>query len=273
MKWAMTIAAAALALAGCEGKHSTFPVLPPPAPELQLTGSFVGAAENGLLDVTVQAAALTARRFPAGPAGLLRASAAVETTVTALGTMSKDGGGVVNLTGSYDTATDSLRLSGQGCALWGLWVPGGVPPRLEGRYAGPSGNGRFAVLIGARTAAHVFCATYENSPTATFFGTIDLAVVGTSLTGFQVEDGDTLVEPLQGTVNDAGTTPVLYFSGSSFSGNGKWDLMTADAAGVWTSPRGSGVWSGGVCLPGTTGPNILRRALTGPGATRRTPAR
>jgi hypothetical protein len=253
MKRAITIAAAVLGLAGCEGKHATFPVLPLPVPELQLTGSFVGAAENGLLDVTVQTAALTTRSFPAGPAGILRAPAAAETTVTAFGTMSKDGGGVVNLTGTYNTATDSLRLSGQGYTLWGLWVADAVPPRLAGRYAGPSGNGRFAVLVGARTAVHVFCATYENSPTATFFGTLDLAVVGTSVTGFQVEDGDTLVEPLQGTANGSGATRAIYFAGASFYGNGSWDLATAHVAGVWASPRGNGVWSGDPCVPATTG--------------------
>ncbi|MGE5178795.1 MAG: hypothetical protein ACM3PF_06875 [Bacteroidota bacterium] len=273
MKRAFTIAAAVLALSGCEGKHATFPVLPVPVPEMQITGAFVGSAENGLLEVTVETRAFAAPRFQAGPAEILRAPAAVETTVTALGTMSKDGGGVVNLTGTFDTVTDSLRLSGQGYSLWGLYLPNGVPRRLEGRYAGPAGNGRFVLLIGARSAVHVFCATYENRPTATFFGTIDLAVMGTSLAGFQVEDGDTLVEPLWGSVNGSGLTRAVSFTGTSFYGNGSWDLTTGDAAGVWASPRGSGVWSGGVCVAGTTGPNILRRASAGSSGPRPTRAR
>jgi hypothetical protein len=194
-----------------------------------------------------------ARRFPAGPAGLLRAPAAAETTVTAFGTMSKDGGGVVNLTGTYDTATDSLRLSGQGYVFWGLWVADAAPPRLAGRYAGPSGNGRFAALIGPRTTVHTFCATYENAPTATFFGTLDLAVASGVLTGFQVEDGDTLVEPLQGTANGTQAMRALAFAGAEFQGQGNWDTTTGHVAGVWASPRGNGVWSGDPCVPATTG--------------------
>lgn len=245
---AAALALAILAVPGC-GRHreATAPPLnpPPPTPQTQMTGVFVGGAENGLLDLTIDVGAL-ASAFLARDGG-----ASPETTVTALGVMSPDGGGVVNLTGAYDTATDSLHLSGQGYALAGEFLPNGVPFRLQGRFTSPSGRGQFVALIGARNSVvHAFCATYEDSA-ATMWGTLNVAVTGTALAGFEVVDGDTAVVALFGTANGSGTTRALAFTGSGFVGNGSWNVLTGHIAGVWASPRGTGVWSGDPCLPGT----------------------
>ncbi|HYJ34225.1 MAG TPA: hypothetical protein VE326_13520 [Candidatus Binatia bacterium] len=236
----LSLALSLAAFTGCGTKHElTSPTPGTPTPETQLTGVFVGSAENGLLDLTIDAGSLA---MPA------------DTTVSASGVMSQDGGGVVNLTGTYDAGTDSLRLSGQGYELAGLYLDGGAPIRVEGRYTGPSGNGRFTALPGRRpSAVHAFCATYEDSA-ATMWGTLNLAVAGNGVAGFEVADGDTAVVAVQGTAaGTAGTTRSLAFAGAEFIGSGSWNTSTGHVAGVWASPRGTGVWSGDLCIAGTTG--------------------
>jgi hypothetical protein len=242
--FARSVAGIGLALAlaaGCAKKHQpTAPTPGSPTPQTQLTGVFVGGAENGLLDVTVDLGSL------AVPG---------DTVVSALGVMSKDGGGVVNLTGTYDAATDSLRLSGQGFELAGLYLEGGAPIRIEGSYVGPAGSsGRFTALPGRRpSAVRAFCATYEDSA-ATMWGTLNFAVAGNGVAGFEVVDGETAVVAVQGTAaGTTGTTRSLAFAGSDFIGNGSWNMSTGHVAGVWASPRGTGVWSGDPCIAGTTG--------------------
>lgn len=228
-------------LGGCgRDRKSTAPPSNPPTPQTQMTGVFLGSAENGLIDVTIDTAPLTSP---------------LDTIVTALGVMSRDTGGVVNLTGTYDTATDSLHLNGQGYDLDGVFLPSAVTVRLQGRYTSPSGGGAFLALIGARSSVvHVFCASFDDT-TATTLGTLNLAVGGGALAGFEAVYGDTAIVTLQGTVAGSGTTRALAFTGIEFQGNGSWNTLTGHVAGVWASPLGTGVWSGDPCLPGVPDKN------------------
>lgn len=239
----------ALALAGCSNDTNDDGIIGPPAngsQSTQLTGVFANTSVSGLLDVTIDTS-------PLAPAWQ-RASAA---NVTALGTLSPDVGGTVNLSGTYDPDTDSLRLTGGGYTLAGVYLPGGVPPRLTGRFTGPLGAGSFVALAGSRTAVRTFCATYENQD-ASLWGTLNFAISGTTVTGFEVEDGDTLVVALTGSVSATGTPRTLSFVGASFQGNGTWDQAKDQVQGEWAGYVQSGayqvgVWSGEACVPGTTG--------------------
>jgi len=223
---------------GCGKKHITTGPIPPSAStQTSMTGVFVGAAENGLLDLTIAIAPLTT---------------AIDTVVAAAAVMSPDGGGVINLTGTYATATDSLVLHGQGFSLAGLYLENGAPARLAGSYSGPGGTGSFAALIGARPSVQSFCATYENNA-ATRFGTFDLVIGGSTLAGFEVEDGDTAVVAVLGQVSGSGGTLQLAFAGNPFVGSGTWQLVAGHVAGTYTAGAQSGAWSGDRCLPGTTG--------------------
>jgi hypothetical protein len=244
---AWLLAAALLGNGGCgRDEKTTGPVVPvTPTPTTQATGVFLGGAENGLLDLTIDTAVVAlAPRAPGRSAGGLTAS----------GVMSRDGGGVVNLTGTYDTSTDSLRLTGSGYDLAGLYLPGAAPARFEGRFSNPSGSGSFLALIGARNTVFVFCATYENSA-ATLWGTLDFAVSAGTLAGFEMVDGDSVIDLVAGSVvgPSSGTFPTLQFAGNPFVGSGSWNTSTGHVAGTWTAGATSGVWSGDRCVPGTTG--------------------
>jgi hypothetical protein len=127
-----------------------------------------------------------------------------------------------------------------------------VTVRLQGQYTSPSGDGGFVALTGARNSVvHVFCAAYEDSA-ATMWGTLNLAIAGGAVAGFQVVDGDTAIVLLQGTaVGTITTTKALAFTGIEFSGNGSWNTLTHHIEGVWASPLGHGTFSGDECLSGT----------------------
>jgi hypothetical protein len=166
--------------------------------------------------------------------------------------MSRDTGGVVNLTGTYDTATDSLHLNGQGYDLDGAFLPNAVTVRLQGQYTSPSDGGGFVALTGPRdSGVNVLCAAYEESA-ATMWGTLNLAIAGGAVAGFEVVDGDTSIVLLQGTaVGTVTTTKAIAFTGIEFSGNGSWNTLTRHIEGVWASPLGHGTFSGDECLSGT----------------------
>ena len=256
-----------LALAGCsKDENGGGRVIGPPGtPSTQMTGVFLNTSVGGLLDVTIETSPLAPTWRPPAAAGGSRGDAAVP-GVSAFGTMSPDGGGTVNLTGTYDPDTDSLYLNGQGYALAGLYLPSGAPPRLQGRFSGPLGNGSFLVMAGSRTQVRTFCATYENGD-ATLWGALNFAISGTSLAGFEVEDGDTVVVALSGSSSGTGTTRALAFLGGSFQGSGTWDpsknLVQGDWLGyVQSGALDSGVWSGEACLPGTTGSEGSARLIS-----------
>lgn len=236
---ALTIVAILAAVGpGCAKKHIvTGPTPPSASTETSMTGVFVGANENGLLDLTIEIAPLTT---------------SADTVVAASGVMSPDGGGVINLTGSFATATDSLYLHGQGFSLAGLYLENGAPTRLAGTYSGPAGSGSFTAFTGARPSVQSFCATYENNA-ATRFGTFDLVIAGSVLAGFEVEDGDTVVVGVLGQVTGSGTSLQLAFAGNPFVGTGTWQPVAGHVAGTYTAGAQSGVWSGDRCVPGTTG--------------------
>ena len=228
-------------MGGCgRSGEVTAPAPTSPVIETPMTGVYVGAGENGMVELTISTA-------PAAP----------ETTVTAFGTLSRDGGGTANLAGTYDTATDSLHLSGSGYTLAGLYLAGAAPPRLSGSFSGSLGSGFFVALVGARSSVRSFCATYENSG-ATLWGTIDLTVSSSSVAGFEVLDGDTFVVALAGSVSGTGTTRTVAFAGNPFVGSGTWNTSTRHVEGTWTADAQSGVWSGDECLAGTTSQNSPR---------------
>jgi hypothetical protein len=236
------------ALSGCERKGGVVQrLVPPAATEVQLTGVYMDVTNNGLLEVTINGAALApALHASEGSLAASTSSAAV----TALGVMSHQDGGVVNLTGIYDPATDSLFLRGQGYDLAGLFIPS--TSWMRGRYSGPNGTGAFMALPGPRGVIHPFCGSYENDA-ATMFGRLELACEGDGqLVGLQAADGDSTIELLGGSAAGSGATRTIGFAGQTFTGGGTWDVASGHAAGTWQASD-SGTWTADPCLPGTTG--------------------
>jgi len=242
--WLLSILTLFLAFASACGKSraTTKPTPLQPTAHSQMTGVFVGVAQNGRIDLSLDAKLL---------APALGAPAGAETVVTANATMSPDGGSAIILNGTYNTSTGSLHLTGQGYTLAGIFLLAGAPSRLQGEYSSPSDSGSFVALLGSGTSVQTFCATYENA-TATMWGTLDLAVAATSIAGFEVVDGGVVVHFLAGTAGASGASRTLAFAGNPFSGTGTWTTATGHVEGTWMAGAESGVWSGDRCLTAST---------------------
>ena len=248
---AAAIVVASLAVAGC-GDEGDNPASPgggvPSPPASQFTGTFLNASQAGLMSLTIASANLARR---------LDAPANADTVVTATAVLSPDGGGVINLSGAYDTTTDSLHLAGQGYVFAGRYEATGVPPDIEGEYTGPIGSGAFACLPGGTGSVKVFCGAFRSSSTATT-GLWNLVISGATLIGLEAANGGPGAVGFSGVVTGTGVVRALSFSstgGPALSGSGTWNTSTNLVAGTWTTTGESGTWSGEPCLPGTTGPD------------------
>ncbi|HEU4335043.1 MAG TPA: hypothetical protein VFT32_11155, partial [Candidatus Eisenbacteria bacterium] len=237
-------------LAGCGDDGGGNPVRPGPgSPSSQFTGAFVSGFEAGLLSVSIPTTNLAPAR---------RAAEAADTVVTASGVMSIDGGEVVTLAGTYNTAVDSLHLAGGAWTLAGLYYPTTSPPVLEGTMAGPNGAGLFACFPGNTDSVHVFCGKFESdaAPTA---GRWNIIIAGATLGGLIAPEGAASAAGFSGLVTGSGTVRSLTFSsgdpGLNLSGSGEWDTNNGEVVGTWTTDGDSGSWSGESCLPGGGGPN------------------
>ncbi len=237
---------------GCGKDDANHPLTPTVGtPSTQLTGTFLSGSEAGHLSLSISIASASLAPPLRAPA---LAAALPETVVTAFGVLSPDGGGVVTLTGTYDTTTDSLQLTGQNYTFLGKYFPSAVPPVTRGQYTGPMGPGSFSCVLGSTSEIKVFCGEFQSSgsPTA---GRWNIVIAGSSLVGLEAPNGDTGTVGFTGTVTGTGINRTLAFGGSGLTGNGTWNTATDHVAGTWTTSGDNGTWSGDPCLPGGTGPD------------------
>lgn len=236
--------------AGCGDDGGGNPVRPGPgSPSSQFTGTFVSGFEAGLLSISLP----TANLAPA-----LRAAPTADTVVTASAVMSIDGGEVVTLVGSYDSATDSLTMSGGAWTLAGAYDSTASPPVIEGAIAGPNGSALFVCFTGSTDSVHVSCGKYESDATP-LAGRWNLVISGSALRGFLAPEGAASAAAFSGLVTGSGAVRSLTFSsdapGLGLSGNGEWNTNTGVVGGTWLTDGDSGTWTGEPCLQGGGGPN------------------
>jgi hypothetical protein len=147
-------AGAALAVVGCGGNSSP---TGPSGPTGTFKGTVVGGigeSASGVLTVTLPASALRA--------GASVEPAAVSAPVTVTGTLALTGGGVVQLTGTYDpTANPQLVLAGGGYGLTGNYAStAGV---FSGSATFPDGKTGFWTVSANAATVRVFCGTYSST--------------------------------------------------------------------------------------------------------------
>lgn len=145
-------------LSACGGGSSN----PTTAPSTQPSGSttFQGtlagtAGQSGTLSITIQTAVA---RSSFSFLTILHA----QSTTPVSGTLSLvGGGGTFNLTGTYDSSTRNVSLSGGGFTFTGTIGQGAV----SGSYAGPnSSSGDFSGLDSTRNSITVYCGTHTSDP-------------------------------------------------------------------------------------------------------------
>ncbi len=146
------VASLAAMLAACGGSSSstgTTPATPTtpsqPTNTTKFQGTVAGSGgQSGTLSVTIQATISTSS---IRPLAVSQATGSVHLT----------GAGTTDLSGTYDSATSAVALSGGGFAVNGS-VASGV---LSGSYTGTGGTGGgFSTLDGTSNTVTTYCGTY-----------------------------------------------------------------------------------------------------------------
>jgi hypothetical protein len=232
---------------GCGDDNNDNPTNPGGgATSTSFTGTFVNGSEGGLMTVTVNTTTL---------ARALRAA----TAVTASGVITPDGGSPISLTGTYDSATDSLYLNGGGYAFGGQYDGSGAIAGIAGLYTGPNGAGQFGCATGSSASIGVYCGTYQNQA-VTETGNWNLVTSGSYIVGLAVPSGQTFGLGLEGTLTGTGTTRTITVgsddgNGGLLTATGTLNTTTHAMSGTWhttqdAAPVDSGSWSGNLCTTG-----------------------
>jgi hypothetical protein len=253
LRWLLVPAALSVfVLAGCSDDDDDDDNNPP-ATQTSMSGSLAGGtAENGTLAVTIQSGTLAGQlRQRTAASSLIRPAGTV--VVGATGTINPEGVGAnVTLSGSYNTDTDSLFLSGSGYTLRGRRTNTGAGQSIEGTYTGPNGDGAFFVLAGAGVPLQAYCGTYTSGAQADS-GFFHVVVRGESLTGFTLSGLDpTDIIRLNGTVTGTGTARDIEIldptdPGGAPLAEGTWDTSTDTMTGTYGFGGDTGNWEATLC--------------------------
>jgi hypothetical protein len=172
-------------------------------------------------------------------------------TVSAVGALSLENGGIVNLAGSYDTASDSVHLTGAGYDFEGrtAWVNG--TPRLTGTYTSPGDDGAFGV---ARLPVHQYCGRLYMAGDSVV-ARLAYVVTGIAILGAACFDAEPEPVLLQGELDTTAPKPRLSLAGTTAAHDltlhGAYDADADLSAGSWSSTGSAGdatgTWSVAPC--------------------------
>jgi hypothetical protein len=224
-------------LAGCGSDKSTNP---PPggggSGSTSYTGTVTGNGANGKLTITV------ATSSPAPQTGTY----GTRVVVNATGTFTPTGLAGIALTGSYDSGTKTLGVTGAGPWTFGGTLANG---RMEGdgTYGSPvTAVGHFTLLPGT-TVVTVIVGRYDNADPTGTDGDFNLSISGTEVHGSAVPDGGGDPIPLDGTYNSS-TGAIHIVNPQNPSGpdlaTGTYNSSTGAASGTYDTGTETGSWSG-----------------------------
>jgi hypothetical protein len=149
-RW-LLLAPVIVALAGCGGSD---PSGPGGSTGTSISGSLAATdGRTGSLTLTSPSPSPASGIAPAPPA-MAGSSSGI---ITLTGTVSLSDGTTASLSGTWDTGTGALSVSGGGFTFSGLFSGG----HLSGSFTGPSITGVFSLQAGSASAgATVYCGTY-----------------------------------------------------------------------------------------------------------------
>ena len=256
--------AGALVSIGCDDDGARDPrggIGPPTT--TRFTGVYAGGSYGGRADITIGTIDLAPARPGAGNA-VAGIDLEISAIVPALGTLSETGGGVTNLTGTYDGVADTLNVSGGGYTVRGTRTGPNGASQLAGTVTAGSGEALIRCVEDGANAVSTYCTTFESGIT-TRAGPLHLVITGTTVAGVVFDLTEGVGAYAVGSVNGSGATRGLAFSASleatrRLSYSGTLVLATGDVTGTWAlldhgTVVDSGTWAGSTCLLGTTGPN------------------
>lgn len=199
-------------VAGCGGSSS--PTTPSPAPaSTTFQGTIAGSGnQSGTLNVTIQSQVAAVRPL----LHLTLVATLHAQSVSASGSVHVAGGNTTSLTGTFDTATKAVRLSGGGFAFSGS----ASGPVVTGTYTAPGGaSGAFATRSTASGAVTSYCGNVfgsgasSNEVTGIFNFTVSEASGALSGTFTIGADNPPTIGTLTGQVS--GTAVIITFTATA----------------------------------------------------------
>jgi hypothetical protein len=233
------ILVAALGLSGCS--KDTKSVTAPPAPSsTTFVGTMAGATVSGSV-TTVIAAAVSAPQPGATGAQDVLGGTSAQSQVGVTGTLVIAGGATVSLTGTYDTVSKALSVTGGGYTFTGTFASG----IITGAFTGPSSvTGGFTLSPSANGSVKVYIGTFT-STSGGASGNFNLVSSGTTLTGLAVTTGGSEI-PLNGTLTSGTNVSIVnpgYPSGPPLA-TGTLNTTTHVMSGLFNDQAGnSGNWT------------------------------
>ncbi len=212
-------------------RKSTAPAVPAGG-STHFTGTIAGASVSGSIKITVATAS------PSAYEGATRS----EATVTATGSVVIGSDPEVPLTGTYDTSTHALSITGGGYTFVGTYTAG----TISGTFTGPSAvSGGFTVQTDPNSTVAVYIGTFT-STSGGASGNFNLVVNGTVITGLAVATDGTEV-PLNGTLTN-GTDVSIVNPGNGAApplATGTLNTFDHTMSGTFDDSAGnSGNWAG-----------------------------
>ena len=202
-----------------------------PAAGVAFRGTLTGKGESGVVDATL----------PTGTSiASVRPLADPITGNQVVATVNLGGGKTFSLTGTYDSATKTLTISGGGYTLTGT-LAGST---LSGTYTGPNGAGSFALQAATTGVVNVYCGTYKDTA-GTGAGSWNLVQgADNKLSGSytQAAGGSGL---LSGTLSGGAislTVSTGGFANGTLSGDsitGTYGTKPGENIGTWTGTKGA----------------------------------
>lgn len=206
---------------------------------ISTTFSGILSATDGLTTGALSLSIATASPSPPAPLGV----ALVEVNVT--GTLTLEGSPAIPLTGTYETTTGDLIVTGGGYTLTGVF--NGVD-RLEGTFTGPgNSSGGFVVTqTTTGTPATTFCGSFARDDQQDA-GTFSIVIRGNSALGRWASSVDGATGGLEGTLSGNSITITVENSGVT-SGTAVGTRSGSAISGTFTDiGGGTGTWQGAVC--------------------------
>lgn len=230
-----------LLLAACSSSPTA------PSNSTSFDGVIASGTLTGALSFSVASSTLDVGRAPGtatAPVGIRPAFAVAPGDVTVTGTLKVSGGSNVALTGTYNTTTHALSLTGGGYSFTGTYANG----RIDGTFTSPSGNGSFSAQPATNATISSYCGTYALND-GSDHGHFNIAVNASAgtLSGAWASDVNGDTGGLSGTTSNGAIT-VNVLNGGVSNGTVVSGTITATTlTGSFSGPDGTGSVSGGSC--------------------------
>jgi hypothetical protein len=212
-----------------------------------VVGVIADASESGVLTVTISTGTLAVLPRAGSLVAFLSATtpayASALVAVNATATLKIQGGASISLTGTYDTGTHGLSLSGGGYAFTGTYSNG----VLSGTFTNPTGlTGGFSAQAGSPSSVVAYCGTYAGN--ASGYWDVMLNSTDNVISGIAVATNSGSLASIAGTASGSSWSGT-YTPTSGTGGTWSMTLSGTNLTGTWsaTNNGGNGTLSGARC--------------------------